>query len=695
MRLPKPAASSRYPAVVALSRALGQLLDWLLGDAYLLYTSTLAPVVIAVALAARRPGEIWIALAASTVAITVQALLGRRHRTRSGRGALWWTLLRLGVPVLLVGVCVRLIGGSALPLLALFAPVVAGAAAIGPLQGWVIAGVATVIYLGPELGSLGAPEAVALRGLTLSGVALVLAFGTRRIVRALEQALTTARAAVLAERRRARQIEALDALGRLLADDRPASEILAEVIASVPPRFGYAHVSVYLGDEHRVELAAQHGYAEALPAFEAGAGVAGGVMRTRQLALVRDVAADASYLPGTMTATSLISAPLLVGDRFLGVLNVETTGHRTLDATDQSLVGTLADRIATSLALRDDRERLAERAEVFRRIEQFGRDVSSSLSVGTLAEVLVEAVGRVVAADTLAVTLLDRADGRYRVHAVRGVPPSVVGAEIVAGEGVAGRAIRDRVIVIDGAVGPEKYPAAVRGLELPPLTHAIGLPLIRDAVVVGALTIARTADHPAVGELEMEALGLIAVHASLAVANAFLHAEVAELAVRDPLTGLYNRRHFDEALDRLLAAHRRERVGSPRAVTAIVFDLDHFGAFNKQHGHQVGDAVLRLFADVLRSRFRESDLVARLGGEEFIAVLDRASLDDAIGIADEVRATLAGRHVRADDGELRVTVSAGCAALDPAEPTRAALLRTADVALFMAKRAGRDRVVAA
>jgi len=127
-----------------------------------------------------------------------------------------------------------------------------------------------------------------------------------------------------------------------------------------------------------------------------------------------------------------------------------------------------------------------------------------------------------------------------------------------------------------------------------------------------------------------------------------------------------------------------------------MFDLDRFGLFNKEHGHQVGDDVLKAFADVLVSRFRASDLVARLGGEEFIVVLDNASSEEAVRMANEVRDLLAERSVRAEDGtQLTITVSAGCAQLDAADATRESLLRTADVALFMAKRAGRDRVVAA
>jgi diguanylate cyclase (GGDEF)-like protein len=189
---------------------------------------------------------------------------------------------------------------------------------------------------------------------------------------------------------------------------------------------------------------------------------------------------------------------------------------------------------------------------------------------------------------------------------------------------------------------------------------------------------------------------LLAGHAALVLANAFLHTEVEQLAIRDPLTGLYNRRYFDEAVERVIASWHRASGTMRRPVAAIVFDLDLFGDFNKQHGHQVGDLVLRNFAGILRDRFRATDLVARLGGEEFIVVLEGAGRQDAERVADEVREGLKQLRLVNEDGErLSVTVSAGCAQLDESQATRELLLRTADVALFMAKRAGRDRVVAA
>ena len=663
-------------------------------DPYLFYTASLVPIVLIVALLARRPDGVVSALLASAAAILAQWGLGRIGR-RLRRSDVRWQLVRLAVALAYVAVASRTVGGPAIPLLALYAPVVAAAAAAGVVQGAVTASFAAAVLMGPELANPGSGADVALRGTTLAGITVVIALGTRRIVSALELSVQQARRAVLAERRRSRQIEALDAVNRVLARGGPTPELLQQLVDEIARRFGYPCLSLYLGDEEHVQLAAQHGYAEPLPAFTAGTGIAGSVMQTGEIAFVPDVSTDSGYVPAPDSATSLICAPLVVDGRLEGVFNVETNGGRRLDGTDRALVAIIAGRIGAAIALGRDRQALAARAELFRDIERFGRQVSAALAIEPLAQAIIDSVGRVVSADGLAVTILDRSRSTYVVRAVRGLPDAVVGSTIGPGDGLAGRAIRDRVLVIDHSTSPAKYPVSVRHLDLPVLCGGLGVPLIHDGVVNGALTIARADGDAEFTELELEAVQLLASHAALAVANAFLHADVAELAVRDPLTGLYNRRHFDEALERMLAARRRERLSGWRPLSAITFDLDRFGAFNKEHGHQVGDLVLKAFAEVLRQRFRATDLVARLGGEEFTVILDGANLDEAVAVADEVRSLLADRPVAVDGRRLQVPVSAGCAELDAAAPTRDALLRTTDVALFMAKRAGRDRVVAA
>ena len=128
----------------------------------------------------------------------------------------------------------------------------------------------------------------------------------------------------------------------------------------------------------------------------------------------------------------------------------------------------------------------------------------------------------------------------------------------------------------------------------------------------------------------------------------------------------------------------------------VIFDLDHFGAFNKKHGHQTGDLILRAFADIVARRFRGSDVVARYGGEEFLAVLDGASIEQARAVAEEIRTAFALVQVAGPDGlPLSATVSASCAAMGADDDHFVNIIAKADVGLVMAKRAGRNRVIAA
>jgi diguanylate cyclase (GGDEF)-like protein len=169
-------------------------------------------------------------------------------------------------------------------------------------------------------------------------------------------------------------------------------------------------------------------------------------------------------------------------------------------------------------------------------------------------------------------------------------------------------------------------------------------------------------------------------------------AELRRLLTRDHLTGAGNRAHFFEAADRQLA--RSVRDGGSTAV--IVLDVDHFKRVNDDHGHAAGDTVLREVVRRCESALRPEDLLARLGGEEFVALMPGASLAAAVEAAERLRSALSREPVDLGGVSLAVTASFGCSAFDPAEPASVAgLLARADDALYRAKRAGRDRVMAA
>jgi len=179
---------------------------------------------------------------------------------------------------------------------------------------------------------------------------------------------------------------------------------------------------------------------------------------------------------------------------------------------------------------------------------------------------------------------------------------------------------------------------------------------------------------------------------NLANTNEQLHeayAKAREMSIRDGLTGLYNRRHIMEVLGNLKGA--AEKQGN-YGFCICYLDLDHFKPVNDTYGHGVGDEVLRRFANLLQDALRGSDYTARLGGEEFILVLNGAELDRAEQVCDRLRERLENTSFKDLHPGLKVTVSIGVAAFLPGESIDQTLTR-ADHCLYRAKTEGRNRVV--
>lgn len=167
-----------------------------------------------------------------------------------------------------------------------------------------------------------------------------------------------------------------------------------------------------------------------------------------------------------------------------------------------------------------------------------------------------------------------------------------------------------------------------------------------------------------------------------------LHHLLQEQAVRDPVTGLYNRRYLDETLEREVSRAKRE--GYP--ISLAMIDLDHFKLVNDTYGHKAGDEVLRVLGELLRSQAREGDIPCRYGGEEFVLVLPRMPLEVARQRAEQWRAAFGRQKIRHGDFEISVTMSVGLATYPDHAFTADALITRADKALYQAKAAGRDRL---
>ena len=216
------------------------------------------------------------------------------------------------------------------------------------------------------------------------------------------------------------------------------------------------------------------------------------------------------------------------------------------------------------------------------------------------------------------------------------------------------------------------------------------VPLKLEDRVIGAIVIA-SPERDAIPHEEATNVGLLGAMAATSLEIVWEMEEVSKRARTDPLTGLYNRRHFDELLGQMIK--QTDRFGDP--VSLIMADVDHFKNVNDTWGHDAGDDVLKSLADTLKAGVRDADICSRFGGEEFAIVLPKTTLQGAAELADRLRKQVEAKPVMVNGEPIAVTISCGVACYPDGVITKEALFAAADRALYEAKSAGRNCVKSA
>ena len=246
----------------------------------------------------------------------------------------------------------------------------------------------------------------------------------------------------------------------------------------------------------------------------------------------------------------------------------------------------------------------------------------------------------------------------------------------------------------------QPYFISTASLEMPcrhtvalgvPVTRSACLPLAAHGEIFGILQLCRF--HEELGEIPQAMRSedvLVANQLAMAMANLKLREQLRQRSIRDPLTGLFNRRYLEETMERELARSARNR--QPLAV--VVIDVDHFKRFNDTYGHEAGDLVLVELGRLLQASVRDTDIACRYGGEEFVLLMPDSPVSIAMERAEALRLQVAALRLHFGGGVHEpVTISAGVAAA-PKDGDRAdVLIRNGDSALYAAKSAGRNRVV--
>lgn len=231
-----------------------------------------------------------------------------------------------------------------------------------------------------------------------------------------------------------------------------------------------------------------------------------------------------------------------------------------------------------------------------------------------------------------------------------------------------------------GVLRCEHHASGMTVLEVPMMAHG---------EIQGMLKVATSAEDALERLARVRPLAeAVADAMSLAVSNIALRDKLRTQALRDPLTGLYNRRYMEDALERY--ASLAERSGA--AVSAIMIDLDHFKKLNDEHGHAMGDAVLREVAAAIVGALRPSDVACRYGGEELVVILPECDLAEALAKGETLRSRIEALSAIHD---ANISASLGVASIPETTKTLADLITMADAALYQAKEGGRNRVVSA
>ncbi|HZO62284.1 MAG TPA: diguanylate cyclase, partial [Gaiellaceae bacterium] len=431
--------------------------------------------------------------------------------------------------------------------------------------------------------------------------------------------------------------------------------------------------SVYVVEHGRLWLVAQEGYDRVRDGFALDQGVIARAARTGELQYVGDVADDPEFIVAAQLVCSEIAAPFGGGRAPAGVLNLETRRHPLPPEACEVVAG-----LAAALG-----EQVAEiPREVDLDLSSLARlfvNASSLRSVGAIAEFSARTLGRLLELEA-AFVCMRQGEGRLAKVSVWRSPeaePRPLSSEELERAAHEAELAGSTCCVLDlDAIGV----ACDAGDSY---RRLIWLPLQAGGEPLGAL-VGRGPTSLRLAPEQVEAATLLAQHAASLLDSALAFRREQRAAVTDELTGLLNRRGFRERF-----AHELEHATrAHRPVGLIVLDCDDLKAVNDRGGHELGDAVLQMVADFIRSEKRAGDVAGRLGGDEFGLVVPGAGIEETTAVAERLRRGLIERGFQTG---YPVSATLGVAAYPAQGSTLPDLLRAADRAMFGAKADGKNR----
>ena len=409
------------------------------------------------------------------------------------------------------------------------------------------------------------------------------------------------------------------------------------------------------------------------------------LQRTRQPLLI------ASDLHGTVRRLGLApvnpriktwcGVPLYFSDGSMGVLGlVDMEKEYAVTKSQFDLVQVLAQEAAGAVENARLFKKEQRRSSHLALLNELGRKASSVLNPPELMMSICRQIHHAFGYDLVRIEVLDAASAELVVEAEAGYGPGLMGRRVRIGEGLAGVAADSGEPVLANSVVKEPRYVALH----PGIRSALSVPLKYREEMIGVLSLESRQIH-AFSQQDVLTLRTLADQLAIALHNARAYQVALEQAITDGLTGLKTHRYFMESLDR----EWRRATRSGQMFSIIMMDLDGFKQVNDRYGHLEGDKVLSAVANLLNDNVRQSNVVARYGGDEFALMLPEARTEQAEILAERLRANIELDRYLSAHG---VTASFGIATFPLHGPTQEEILRVADSGMYLAKHQDGNRV---
>jgi diguanylate cyclase (GGDEF)-like protein len=464
-------------------------------------------------------------------------------------------------------------------------------------------------------------------------------------------------------------------------------EVLRQILAIVRDYFNLENGSILLIDEDeekkglyvRTHFGSRNDVNDVR--IPIGKGIAGTAAAKKRPIYVRDVSLEPEYICGIESTRSELAIPLMVQEVVVGVLDLQSDELDHFDNETIDLLTLFAAQASLGIQNAKLYSLVQRRAAQLEAINSLAKQTTVELDIKDLLERFCNQLPESFPVDNVAVLLRDEENALSLCSNTQGLGPDFEFDQLLT-------RLRDCSKIRDAGDSVVSYAIlcdkpCIRG------AHAeIYLPLVSFGINLGVLVCASNT-LSAFSAQDIQALESVADILATALQNSIYVEKVRQLASRDGLTGMLNRRAFEERIVEEIT--RAERYGGTLAI--LMIDIDHFKAVNDEFGHLLGDEVLKHAAAIFSHQLRKVDLVCRFGGEEFAIILPSTSLESASGVAEKLRRAFFA-HVFSGISR-PITISIGVAAFPEHGTQRDTLVRSADKALYQAKLDGRNRIAAA